>query len=259
MATKIRRRTIVFFINLDLCKLFFKKKYPLNLHTDVHSHLVPGVDDGSRTVDDSLAMIKRMVDLGYRKFITTPHISETYYPNTLKGLRARFAVLEKAVKTEFDGVEIKLGAEYMVDQALLGMLKKGEDLLSWNGFLLIETSFYNLTMLFDEVLFEIQSRNLIPVYAHPERYVYYKNKWDRLAKIKSQGVWFQTNIGSFSGLYGKPVQKMARAMLSRGWIDFIGSDLHNIEQVNVVESALLGEILNKKSRNTTFKNNELIS
>lgn len=236
--------------------MFFKRHYDLRLQVDMHSHLVPGVDDGSKSLEESLGIIKSLQELGYEKLITTPHISETYYPNKPEFLEEHFSELKVRAMDDL-GVSMELGAEYMVDSTFLSTLKSEGKVLSWNGHLLIETSFHNLPMIFEEVIYEIQCRNLIPVYAHPERYPYFVNKWSQLENLKARGVLFQVNAGSFAGLYGTGPMKMAKELLRRGMVDMIGSDVHNIEQVQTVKKALAGAILTKKTAEMTFRNGEL--
>jgi len=218
--------------------MFFGLKEPLKLRTDIHSHLIPGVDDGVKTLEQSIEIIRIFQELGYSKLITTPHISEQYYPNTPDELRKRL----KAVRTELVKqnipMEIELGAEYMVDAAFLKTLKEKGDLLSWQGYLLIETPFTIAPLIFDEVIFEIQSLGLHPVLAHPERYEYFHGSTKEIKKLREKGVRMQVTASSFVGYYGKVQEKVAKALLKESLIDFIGSDMHKYDQMAYLTKGL---------------------
>ena len=146
----------------------------------------------------------------------------------------------------------------MVDEGLLRTLKSKDELLSWNGYLLVETSFHSFPLIFEEILFEIQSRNLIPVYAHPERYPYYFEKTDQLIDLKARGILLQVNAGSISGYYGSAARKMARNLLKSGLVDFIGSDAHGDNHMIELNKCLRNRALFKEG-SVPFKNTELIS
>lgn len=236
--------------------MFLFNSRELRLDVDLHSHLVPGVDDGAKSMDDALQLLADFQSMGYKKIITTPHISETYYPNQPEQLQTAFASLCEEKEKKGLTIELELGAEYMVDAMLLENIKAGEELLSWHGYLLIETPFHNLPMIFEEVIFEVQSRNLIPVYAHPERYAYFAHEWDRLEDLRSRGVLLQVTAGSFVGFYGKEPARFARELLKRNMIDFIGSDVHATHHLNFLKKALRSKPLNRWEQ-TAFKNHEL--
>ena len=238
--------------------MFLRSRKPIDLLVDLHSHIVPGVDDGAKKIADSMKLITSLVELGYKKLIVTPHISETYYPNDPEKLKEGFQNLLSEVSNTDLNINIQLGAEYMVDGMLLSTLKSDGELLSWNGHLLFETSFHNKPMILDETIFEIQRRGLIPVYAHPERYPYYFKKWDQLQKLRDRGVLLQVNLGSISGMYGKEVSAMAKSMIKKGLVDLLGSDLHNTGQLKFVSDALRSKVL-KSNTESFFRNRELLN
>lgn len=223
----------------------------------MHSHLVPGVDDGVKTIEESLTLIKSFEKLGYQRLITTPHISESYYPNSESDLRDVFQNLQDALEATGSQMALTLGAEYMTDESLLEKLSSKQELLNWDGHLLFETSFLNLPMIFDQTIFEIQSNGLIPVYAHPERYSYFHGEWDRLQELKNRGVHLQINAGSLIGHYGSGAKKMAIGLLKRGWVDFIGSDAHNMDHLKNLTKALRSKSL-KYQQADDFRNNQLV-
>lgn len=236
--------------------MLFNSTGQLHLDVDLHSHLVPGVDDGVKSIDEALNLIKALHQLGYKKLITTPHISENYYPNSIDFLKKHFSDLVQAVNMAEIPINLQLGAEYLVDGQFLEALKNKEELLSWNGYLLIETSFQSLPLFIDEVLFEIQSRNLTPVLAHPERYSYFFGKIDQLTELNVRGVKMQITAGSFAGYYGPEEKKMAIKLLNQGLVDFIGSDIHGTRHIEFLEKGLKSKALRKRS-NTEFLNESL--
>ena len=233
--------------------MFFRSSASLAPEVDIHSHLVPGVDDGAQTLEDSIEMIQAFVSLGYKKLITTPHVSEYYPANTPSFLRERLALLLKELQERGIQIELQLGAEYLMDGRLVHLLQNNEELLSWNDHVLIETTFVALPPFTDEVIFEIQSRGLIPVLAHPERYGYFFDRMEQLLELRQRGVLFQLTAGSFAGYYGREVMAMANRLLKKGAIDFVGSDAHRMKHMQFLKSGLASKKLSAL-KNTTLKN-----
>ena len=223
--------------------MFFGSTGQLQLDTDLHSHLIPGVDDGVKTIEQSIEIIKKFQALGYSKLITTPHISELYYPNSPDILRPKFQFLKNELDDLEIEIELELGAEYLVDAAFLNELKVGGDLLSWNGFVLIETPFTNFPLIFDQVIFEIETRGLTAVLAHPERYEYSFGNTNRIKELRERGVKMQVTAGSLAGYYGSAQKKMAKSLIRESLVDFIGSDLHRMDQIGYFEKGLRSKCL----------------
>lgn len=218
--------------------MFFRPKGQLPLLSDIHSHLLPGVDDGVRSMAESLRVIRGFYQLGYRRLITTPHVSESYPHNTTASLREGHAALLAELKREGMDIRVDIGAEYMVDMRLKEMLKQGHDLLTWDNHILVETSFHTLQWIVDEVIFELQSRGLEVVLAHPERYPYFFKDQSVLKAMKQRGVLMQVTLGSLTGQYGEQPMKMARKFLADGWVDFLGSDAHHEGHLEHVKKGL---------------------
>ncbi len=191
--------------------------------TDYHSHLLPGVDDGVETLDESLAVLTSMEQQGVKSVWFTPHIMEDI-PNETTDLQDKF----REVKQSYHGtMALHLAAEYMMDNLFEKRLRAGDILpLSENSdHLLVETSYFNPPMGLSNILLRIKTKGYYPVLAHPERYVYMEKK--DYQRIRSLGVKFQLNLPSLAGLYGKYVQKKAEALLKSGMYDLTGSDTHS--------------------------------
>ena len=191
-----------------------------SLKTDFHCHILPGVDDGVRKMEDTLAILKDYESLGITTVWCTPHVMEDC-PNTTEGLKARFSELQQEYK---GNITLHLAAEYMMDNLFLERLEAG-DLLTIDGKVLVETSYFNPPANLDETLERIKSKGYFPILAHPERYMYMSK--DDYKKYKSSDIFFQMNIGSLKGYYGRHVKKKAKWLRRKGFYDYSGSDLHS--------------------------------
>lgn len=200
--------------------------------TDYHSHLLPGVDDGVQTVEESLEILRLYEQLGIRDVWFTPHIMEDI-PNTTAGLRNRFEQFQK----QYTGnIRLHLAAEYMLDNlfkerlAHRDLLPIGED----SNHLLVETSYFNPPMDLYGMMEKIKSAGFIPVLAHPERYTYMGEKEYR--RLKEAGVMFQSNLSSLVGGYGNPVKKKVEELYSKAMINLYGTDTHTLSSFNRIIS-----------------------
>lgn len=198
--------------------------------TDWHSHILPGVDDGFKSIGDSLSVLEQYGLAGIREVWLTPHIMEDV-PNTTENLLLRFEELREAWHGE---VQLHLAAEYMVDTLFEERLDSGDLLpLGREGrHLLVETSYYNPPARMLAVLSEIKSKGYFPVLAHPERYEYMDMRY--YALMSDTGVRFQLNLGSLAGIYGRHIQKKALHLLHNGYYDIIGTDLHRTAQLRLL-------------------------
>lgn len=217
---------------------FFSKKKSASFKVDIHSHLIPGIDDGSKTVDESIEMIRAFQKLGYRKIITTPHIHPNY-PNTPKTIRTALEPLTATLKEKEISISIEVAAEYFVDESFLKTLRQNEEILSFGKQLvLVESSFLNKPIYFEEALFELKAKGYTPVLAHPERYQFLEGSIAWLSELKSMGILLQVTLGSISGYYGKIPKKISKELLKNNMVDFFGSDLHRISQVDFLKKGL---------------------
>jgi tyrosine-protein phosphatase YwqE len=195
--------------------------------TDWHSHILPGVDDGVRRMEESLEILSLYERLGIAAVWLTPHIMEDV-PNTTDHLRERFAELQAAYT---GSIELRLAAENMLDNLFEQRLEEGDLLPLGDGgdHLLVETSYFNPPMRFYDILERIKAKGYHPVLAHPERYVYMGTTEYR--KLKDMGVKFQLNLSSVAGMYGPSAQKKAEKLLKTHCYDLIGTDIHRVGMV----------------------------
>lgn len=225
---------------------FGKDLSPMSLGTDLHSHLIPGIDDGAKSLHDSYDMISGLMDLGYTKAIATPHIRPGRYDNNPSIIKEGLIKLRQALKAENIPFEVEAAAEYYLDDELYEAVESAEMLTFGDNYLLFELSFYNRPAFLEDAIFRMQVAGYKPVLAHPERYGFLVD--DRLSeyrKLKDKGVFFQMNIGSAIGMYSSEVTNTSKRLLDAGMIDFLGSDLHNKRQLGYLRSGLSADMLHK--------------
>jgi tyrosine-protein phosphatase YwqE len=212
-----------------------KKKHP-PLITDVHSHLLPELDDGVRSLEESEEVILRFLELGYTKCITTPHIMSDFYRNDPSQIREKLMLLRNHLQKKNIAFTVEAAAEYYLDETLQEKITGGEELLTFGSkFLLFETNFITEPFQLKDFIFNITTQNYKPVLAHPERYHYMT--MEKAEDLKDRGVLFQVNIPSIVGYYSKPIQNLAFKFIDKGWVNFLGSDCHNMLYTKVLEEA----------------------
>ncbi|WP_090389537.1 tyrosine-protein phosphatase [Niabella drilacis] len=195
---------------------------------DMHSHLLPGIDDGSPDLETSIALVRQFKELGYTRLITTPHVLWDLYKNTPDTIRYRLDELREALTANQVDIEMEAAAEYFLDDHVLDLLRKKERLLTLkDDLVLTEFSTMYQSMSMKNILFEMQMAGYRPVLAHPERYVYWHKKWDLFHEIKENGVLFQLNLLSVTGGYGSRVEEIAQYLLEHDFYSFAGTDLHH--------------------------------
>ncbi|MFT4666659.1 MAG: protein-tyrosine phosphatase [Ulvibacter sp.] len=224
---------------LDFFKL--KKKgintgFRLSFKRDIHAHLIPGVDDGPQTMEESLKLIQGFQKLGFSHLTATSHIYYQYYPNEKSKLIDAFTELKKAMVVYGIDIEIDLAAEYFLDDHFKKLLLEKELLPIANDYLLVEMPFVAPPPNVYEYFFDIQISGYKPILAHPERYMYLTTS--DYEKLLDFGCQFQLNLLSLTGYYGKAVEKRAFTLLEKGWIHAFGSDIHNQHQMEAFERML---------------------
>lgn len=211
-----------------------KKSGLLDKKSDVHSHILYGVDDGVQQLEESLQILRELENLGIENLWCTPHIMEDI-PNQTNFLQERFLQLKQAYKGK---IQLHLAAEYMIDNVFNERLSN-KDLLphgELKNHLLVETSYFNPPLNLEETLQEIYSIGYYPLLAHPERYAYMED--NDYIRLKSNGIKFQLNLLSLKGMYGKTAQKKAEWLLSKNYYDQVGSDIHSIHQIHALKDLL---------------------
>ena len=242
---------------------FFKKKENKAtdlswLRIDMHSHLVPGIDDGSPDTATSLELIKGFAALGYKKIVTTPHIFWELYPNTSEIIQSGTEELNKAVKEAGIAVELAAAAEYYIDEHFKELLKNKDPLLPISGNkVVVEFSRHNAPLDLHEVLFEMQMQNYQPVIAHPERYTYFNRKRELFDELKNAGHLFQLNLLSLTGHYGHTVLELAEYLLKKDYYDFAGTDLHHHRHLAALQKLGASSLLKRLKDSGTIKNHLL--
>jgi protein-tyrosine phosphatase len=232
---------------------FFKRKekesignLQLPITIDIHSHILPGIDDGSPDIATSIKLIQGICDLGIRKTIATPHIISDMYRNTPQTISAALASLQPALKAAKIEIEISAAAEYMMDDYFVKILRSGTELLClYNRVVLTEQSYATPTTNLNEISFELLMAGYLPIMAHPERYIYYHNDFSQFQKLKDMGFLLQVNLLSLTGYYGKQVAKAAKFIVDNNLVDYVGTDLHHERHLSVLQSEKTLELFDK--------------
>lgn len=234
----------------SLKRLFVKEADPVKsfsaLVTDMHSHLLPGLDDGAATMADSLQLLGALQRLGFSKLCMTPHVMGDFYKNSPEAIQEKLVLLKEAAAERGIQMELSCAAEYYLDEWFLEKLENGEELLSFGGdrkFVLIETSYINEPTQLRQFIFSIQAAGYTPVLAHPERYTYFYGRLESLLALREVGVLFQLNTNSLSGYYSKPAKEVAKQLIQRGAVEFLGSDTHFMRHTRVLERTLADPLL----------------
>ena len=202
---------------------------------DIHSHLIPGIDDGSPTLQASVEMIELLQKQGFQKLITTPHIHPKF-PNSEEGILEGLDRLKEHLHSIGNSIEIEVAAEYYVDDMFLERSRNQDKFLSFgDGYVLIECSFFSKPLFFDSAVYRLQELGYKPVFAHPERYKFVEGNIDWLKQLKDIGVLMQVTVGSVAGYYGEGPKAMAIELIKRDMVDFLGSDLHRSSQIEFLQ------------------------
>jgi len=197
------------------------------LQSDMHAHWLPGIDDGARDAEMSLALVRGLYELGYRRLIATPHIYPGFYPNTPETIGEAFRQVAPQIRAQYPDLQIAYAAEYFMDEAFPALVE-GRELLTLDGRqVLVEFSFFAEPPRAGETFFQMALKGYQPVLAHVERYPYYFRDLRALTRFREMGVSFQCNLLSLSGHYGPEVRAQALRLLELDWYDFMGTDLHH--------------------------------
>jgi protein-tyrosine phosphatase len=232
-------------------KLFSKKEAvmpPVDLSVlgvDVHSHFIPGIDDGAQTLAQTMELLQAMVDLGYRKVITTPHSMADGYRNPPEVILGGLGKVRAEVARTGLPIEVDAAAEYYLDHAFEPQVERKEMLTFGKNLVLFELPFIGEPAMVRQVVFQMQTQGYRPVLAHPERYTYWYNDPLKYTELKERGVLFQLNLVALSGAYGPQAKQVAERLIDAGAYELIGTDCHNMGHVQAIRDTLTRPYLHK--------------
>jgi len=198
---------------------------------DIHSHLLPGIDDGAQSIAQTLQLVKALNDIGFSEFVTTPHTMGFVWNNTKESIISvqNQTVLEMEKQDLI--MPFRAASEYMMDENFVSLFQKNALLTLKDRHVLVEMSYINAPLQLYSILFDLQVAGYIPVLAHPERYTFYHSNFDEYSKLKRVGCLFQLNLLAVVGYYGESIAKIAEQLLQKGMYDFVGSDVHHTKHI----------------------------
>ncbi len=201
-------------------------------YVDIHSHVLPGIDDGAKNIKDSQFLLESMLNLGFKKCITSPHTMANVYNNTIETINNAKETVNKELPDLAKKLDLKAASEYYIDENFIENFKSNPLLTIKDNFVLVEMSFLNPPIQLHDYLFELQLAGYQPILAHPERYTFYHSNFAAFEKLKKMGLKFQLNLLSSVGYYGPDVSKTSDKLLKEGFIDFVGSDIHHKQHID---------------------------
>ncbi len=230
------------------------------LKVDMHSHLLPSLDDGVNDLEEAVSTICELKSLGFQKLITTPHIMQEGFPNTPASINSKTKELKKELQEREVHITFEAGAEYYLDDFFQEKVNHDEPLLTiGEKGVLIEFPYMNKPFNSEQVIFELQSKGYQPILAHPERYLYLfgDGTLDKFNALRSRGVWLQVNISSLVRGHSKTAQ-LARLLAKEGMIDLLGTDLHRITQIEYLKKGLENQYIVDLIKNDQLLNSKLL-
>jgi protein-tyrosine phosphatase len=232
-------------------KPLLKDLIPEN-YIDIHSHLLPGIDDGAKTIKDSIKLIQDLQGFGTSQFITTPHVMHHIWENTSKIIENTAKNTRVALKENNISLPFRAAAEYMMDDDFVKLFQSEPLLTLKDNYILVEMSYMNPPIQLYSILFDLQVAGYIPVLAHPERYVFYHNNFEEYNKLINAGCLLQLNLLSIVGYYGEGITKTAEKLLQNNMYSFVGSDVHHgnhiaafSQKIKIKDTVLLQETIEK--------------
>lgn len=237
---------------MSLFSIFKKKRPRLEtpvdlsvLGSDIHSHFIPGIDDGAKTIEDTVEMIREMHNLGYKKVITTPHIMGDFYRNTPEIILNGLKKVKEALKQANIPIAIEAAAEYYLDYDLERKIDEGQLLTFGTNNVLFEVSYLNAPENLFHTIFRMQTLGYQPVLAHPERYNFWHNDFSKYENLVEKGVKLQLNINSLTGYYSVSTQKIAEQLIDKDMISYVGTDCHHMGHINLLKNVVYEKHLEK--------------
>lgn len=205
--------------------------------TDLHIHILPGIDDGPASLAESLQLLRLHYEAGVRNIVATPHIRSDFYLNTQDSINAAWELLQEKATELYPDLRLHYAAEYYADDYFMVLLEKDQILPLFERYVLVETSMRVDQPFLNDILTATIAKGWQPVLAHPERYRQWHHQRERYAELRDLGVLFQINLLSLGGMYGSVQQEIAEQLIQQGWVHAIGSDLHRANQYKNIEQA----------------------
>ena len=241
-----------------LFKSFSKQQNPsLNYFytTDLHSHLIPDIDDGVRTLEESINIIKNLKELGYKKLITTPHIMSHKFPNTKDTIMCGLDKVRAELEKQNIDIVVEAAAEYYYDEYFIELIRKKDLLTFGDNHILFEISYTANRFGLEQVVFELLNQGYKPILAHPERYTLYSHSLEKYHNLKDLGLLFQINLNSLNKFYGKNPKIAAEYLVENGLVNFVGSDIHSMRYFDSLKSCIQSGKLEEIFQKNQIKNN----
>ncbi|WP_119792572.1 tyrosine-protein phosphatase [Flavobacterium anhuiense] len=221
---------------------------------DIHSHILPGIDDGAKNMTKSIELVSALQKLGVSQMVTTPHINHYVWNNSPEIIQSKLKETQKTLEENKIKMPVQAAAEYFIDSWLENHFKEEKLLTLKDNYVLVEMSYLNAPLNIYKTIFEIQVAGYIPVLAHPERYVFYHNKFSEYEKLKNAGCVFQLNLLSTVEYYGSQIAKTADDLLAKGMYNFCGTDVHHKKHIAAFDDKI--KIKNIEPLKEVIKNNQ---
>lgn len=226
---------------------------------DMHSHMLPGLDDGAVTMEESLGFFRLMQDWGYQKCIATPHIFKGVHNNSPETILAVYEKVKAALQEADIRIQLEAAAEYMVDESFMELLQQQQPLLTIGGkYVLIEMSYAAPSPFIESAVFQLNIQGYKPILAHPERYGFYHFNFPQYERLLEMGCVFQVNLLSLSGYYGPEVKKTALKLIRAGKVQLIGTDLHHYNHADAIKQFTVTREFYEITRNMQLLNSSLL-
>jgi len=206
--------------------------------TDIHSHILFDVDDGAKNIEESIELLKKLKEIGFKNIILTPHYIEgSEYSSKNPEKKEKFNQIKEELLNQKIDINIYLGNEIFINNNIYELIKNGEiRTLNNTRYILVELPFHNQIVNLEDIIYELKIKGLIPIIAHPERYTYFQKNYKEVDKLREEGFLFQGNYASILGYYGKESQKLLKYMLKKQYIDYLGTDIHRTSKTYVIDN-----------------------
>jgi tyrosine-protein phosphatase YwqE len=228
-----------------------------NDYIDIHSHVLPGIDDGAKNLDNTEFLLNEMVAFGFQKVITTPHTIKNVWDNSRIDIENALKLVKEKIPNLSDQLAISCASEYFMDENFVQQFQNEKLLTLKDNYVLVEMSYLNAPIQLYDILFNLQLEGYQPVLAHPERYGFFHSNFKEYERLKKAGCLFQMNLLSSVGYYGKDVAETANKLLANDLINFVGSDIHHEHHIKAFSNKVIikevKKLENAIANNSFFK------